>query len=113
MDSKEVIERYKKQLSMKLIAVDFDDTITYYRPYPEKGPLNPTAKKYLTKLHEAGYELVLWSARMTMSYEEAYNRCVGEFGMPFIKRDSKNMFMALQERLLQDSILTIKVFLVN
>ena len=89
MDNKEVIERYKKQLNAKLIAVDFDDTITFFKPYPEKGPLNPAAKKYLTKLHEAGYELVLWSARMTMSYEEAYNRCVEEFGMPFIKRDSK------------------------
>ena len=82
------VEQYKKQLHKKIIAVDFDDTITYYRPYPERAPLNSEAKKYLTKLHEKGYELVLWSARICENYGEAYDRCVNEFEMPFIKQDS-------------------------
>lgn len=80
-------ERYVKQLKSKVIAVDFDDTITLYRPYPEVAPLNPQARKYLRLLDEAGYELVLWSARLGEGYEEAYNRCVNEFNMPFMKRD--------------------------
>lgn len=82
------IKEYVNQLHRKLIAVDFDDTITLFRPYPEKGPLNPLAKKYLTKLNEKGYEIVLWSARICESYEDAYDRCINEFGMPFIKKDS-------------------------
>lgn len=84
----EEIERYKNQLNQNIIAVDFDDTITKFKPYPEKGPLNPLAKKYLTKLHEKGYVLVLWSARICESYDDAYNRCINEFEMPFIKKDS-------------------------
>ena len=82
------IKRYVDQLNRKIIAVDFDDTITLFRPYPEKGPLNPLAKKYLSKLNEKGYEIVLWSARICESYDDAYDRCVNEFGMPFIKKDS-------------------------
>jgi len=50
---------YLSQNNGKYIAVDYDDTITLHRPYPEKAPLNPDAKKYLTLLHEAGYKLVL------------------------------------------------------
>ena len=88
MDDIKAVEKYKKHLNDKIIAVDFDDTITLYRPYPEKGPLNPEAKKYLTKLHEKGYELVLWSARLPESHAEAYDRCINEFDMPFIKEDS-------------------------
>ena len=34
----------------KIIAVDYDDTITLYAPYPQKAYLNPKAKKYLNKL---------------------------------------------------------------
>ena len=36
----------------KIIAVDYDDTITLYAPYPQKAYLNPKAKKYLNKLNE-------------------------------------------------------------
>ena len=38
----------------KIIAVDYDDTITLYAPYPQKAYLNPKAKKYLNKLNEKG-----------------------------------------------------------
>lgn len=81
---------YHKQYQGKYIAVDYDDTITLPRPYPEKAPLNPQAKKYLTLLHEAGYKLVLWTARCGDAYEEAWDRCINEFGLPLI-RDSKEL----------------------
>ena len=74
----------------KIIAVDYDDTITLYAPYPQKAYLNPKAKKYLNKLKEKGYILVLWSARNLRDYDEAYDRCINEFGLSFMKKDSSN-----------------------
>ena len=85
--SEEFMSRYLSQAKSKLIAVDFDDTITFPRPYPEKAPLNPKAKKYLDKLNKAGFTLVLWTSRLHGDYEEAYERCVGEFNMPYFKKD--------------------------
>ena len=52
----------------KIVAIDFDDTITEYRPYPQVAPLNQKAKKYLIKIHDLGYEL----DRIHLSYIE-YN----------------------------------------
>jgi len=80
---------YLSQNNGKYIAVDYDDTITLHRPYPEKAPLNPDAKKYLTLLHEAGYKLVLWTARCGDAYEEAWDRCINEFELPLIKDNEK------------------------
>ena len=63
------------QLSKKIIAVDFDETITNYAPYPIQGSLRADAKKYLNKLHEKGYILVLWSARIGENYKIALDLC--------------------------------------
>lgn len=82
---------YMKQAKSKIIAVDYDDTITEKRPYPEEAPLNKLAKKYLDKLHEAGFEIVLWSARLEKDYIGAYERCVSEFQMPYIKKDDAHL----------------------
>ena len=82
------IQDYTKQLSQKIIAVDFDDTITEYRPYPEPAPLRKEARKYLEKLHKKGYRIVLWTARVNELYDEAYNKCIKDFEMPFIEKDS-------------------------
>lgn len=84
-------EEYFNQLKTKLIAVDYDNTITLYAPYPHPAPLNPEAKKYLDKLHEQGYRLVLWSARVPHKYEEAYNRCINEFGLDYLERDNDSI----------------------
>lgn len=97
---KHSLESYVKQLGEKLIAVDFDNTITHICPYPEKGKLNLIAKKYLTKLHNKGYRLVLWSARLSEGYEEAYSRCIFEFDMPFIERDSETLIHGSTGKLL-------------
>ena len=81
--------KYLENETKKIIAVDYDDTITLYAPYPERADLNPKAKKYLDKLHEKGYTLVLWSARDGKDYDEAYNRCIDEFGLTYLEKDSK------------------------
>lgn len=72
----------------KIVAIDFDDTITIKRPYPEVAPLNKRAKKYITKIHDLGYELVFWSARKGDDHNFAFDRCLYEFELPFIKCDS-------------------------
>ena len=84
-------DEYFNQLKTKLIAVDYDDTITLYAPYPNPAPLNPEAKKYLDKLHEKGYRLVLWSARVPHKLDEAYNRCINEFGLTYLEKDGDHI----------------------
>jgi len=86
-------DRYWKQSHSKVIAVDYDNTITLPRPYPEKAPINPEAKKYLDKLYKKGYTLVLWSARLEDEYNEAYSRCINEFGLYYMLKDSTTKFL--------------------
>ena len=81
-------EKYFTQANSNIIGIDFDDTITEHRPYPERAPLNKTAKKYLDKLHEAGFILVLWTARIGEDYDDALYRCHNEFGMRYILSDN-------------------------
>ena len=70
-----IVERYEKQLKAKIIAVDFDNTITLPCPYPNACKLDKRAKKYLDKLHEKGYRLILWSARIIRNIKrEVYKR---------------------------------------
>lgn len=77
-------DKYKHDL---IIAVDYDDTITEKRPYPIIAPLNKTAKKYLDRLHIAGFTIVLWTARVGEDYTFALNRCKTDFGMSYIQSD--------------------------
>ncbi len=90
MITKELKEQYHNQANSKLIAVDFDNTITVPRPYPEKAPLNPKAKKYLDLLNKKGYNLILWSARLLEDYDDAYDRCINEFNLKYMIKDSEN-----------------------
>lgn len=89
MVTKELKEKYWNQAHSKLIAVDFDNTITLPCPYPLKAPINPDAKKYLDKLNEKGYRLLLWSARVFEDYDEAYDRCINEFGLTYMLKDTE------------------------
>ena len=57
--SLEIQKRYEYQALGRVIAVDFDSTITEHRPYPQRAPLNKTAKKYLDKLNARGFRIVL------------------------------------------------------
>ena len=45
-------DKYLENETQKIIAVDYDDTITLYAPYPKLAELKPKAKKYLDKLHK-------------------------------------------------------------
>lgn len=65
----------------KIIAVDFDDTITLPSPYPITGELNPEAKKYLKLLYNKGYSLILWTSRVGIYYDEAL-RLIIDWDLP-------------------------------
>ena len=41
--------------------------------------------------HDAGFEIILWSARLEKDYIEAYQRCIEEFDMPYIRMDSNKL----------------------
>jgi len=88
MITEEDKKNYWAQAHSRLIAVDYDNTITQYKPYPELAPLDRKAKKYLDKLHQKGFKLILWSSRIDEEYDEAYNRCITEFNMPYMLKDS-------------------------
>lgn len=56
----------------KIIAIDYDETITDNTPYPYEGNIRPQAIKYIKLLHDKGYTLVLWTSRK----EKDYNKCI-------------------------------------
>lgn len=55
---------------MITIAIDYDGTITYDGPFPEKANIRDDAAYYIKQLYEDGYNLVLWTARKGKYYEE-------------------------------------------
>lgn len=57
----------------KVIAIDFDETITDNTPYPVCGKIRPEAKKYIKNLFDNGYTLVLWTCRSGDYLTEALN----------------------------------------
>lgn len=54
-----------------VIAVDFDGTITNERDIGETMTLRKYAKEVLTKWHEKGYILILWTCRAGKVYDDA------------------------------------------
>lgn len=55
----------------KVIAIDFDNTITEPSPYPIMGSVRTEAIKYIKKLYDNGYTLILWTCRSGVYLEEA------------------------------------------
>lgn len=55
----------------KVIAIDFDGTITEDSPFPIIGAVRPEAIKYIKLLDELGYTLILWTNRFGKFLEEA------------------------------------------
>ena len=55
----------------KVIAIDFDETITDNTPYPIMGNLRPEAIKYIKLLYFNGYTLILWTSRQDEYLQEA------------------------------------------
>lgn len=58
----------------KIIAIDYDGTITDDTPYPKEAKIRPEAIKYIRLLYEKGYILVLWTARKEAYYFECITR---------------------------------------
>lgn len=56
----------------KIIAIDYDGTITDNTPFPNEAKIRPEAVKYIKLLYEKGYKLVLWTAR----YGDYYTQCI-------------------------------------
>lgn len=56
----------------KIIAVDFDGTITKSSPYPITGKIRPEAVRVLKRLKEK-YIILLWTARTGEDLKEALN----------------------------------------
>lgn len=57
-----------------VIAIDYDGTITDDTPFPYEGRIRKEARKYIQKLNELGYTLVLWSSRTDEYYDEVIER---------------------------------------
>lgn len=57
----------------KVIAIDFDETITDNTPYPITGKIREEAKLYIPKLYNLGYTLILWTCRVDKDLKEAIN----------------------------------------
>lgn len=55
----------------KIIAIDFDETITDHSPYPIMGTIRLEAITYIKQLHDLGYILILWTARSGVYLQEA------------------------------------------
>lgn len=56
----------------KIIAIDYDETITDNTPFPKEGKIRKEAKIYIKKLYDKGYTLILWTARK----EPYYSQCI-------------------------------------
>ena len=59
----------------KIIAIDFDDTITYPSDYPIMGKIREDAVRVIKSLKNK-YILLLWTARTGKYLEEALNLLV-------------------------------------
>ena len=59
---------------MRIIACDFDGTITEDVPFPRYADIRQEALLYIPILFAAGYTLVLWTARSGKYYDEAIQR---------------------------------------
>jgi len=74
-----------------VIAVDFDGTITNERDISEVMTLKVGAKEVLTKWHEKGYKLILWTARSGKAFDDAIEFLDGN--------DMLHLFSALNDQL--------------
>ena len=57
----------------RVIAIDFDETITDNTAFPVMGKVRPEAIVYIKSLYEKGYNLILWTCREGKYLNEALN----------------------------------------
>lgn len=65
----------------KVIAIDFDNTITYPSPFPIMGQIRPEAVEVIKQL-KGKYILLLWTARTGKYLQEALGLLV-KYGIEF------------------------------
>jgi len=46
-----------------ILAIDFDLTIVYSHPFPKIQGLRSGVKKYINKLYDQGYYIIIWTCR--------------------------------------------------
>ena len=76
---------------MRIIAIDYDETITDNTPFPFEGKIRPEAKHYIKKIYKDGYTLVLWTARKGIYYQQAIERLHKENLYKYFTFDKKSM----------------------
>ena len=64
-----------------ILAVDFDGTITDANEFPYIGKLKEGAAEELTKLHDVGVIIILWTCREGIYLTEAVTYC-RQHGVP-------------------------------
>lgn len=64
----------KWNLDKKVIAIDFDGTITDKTPYPNTGKIREECVDIIRKLSD-NYILILWTCRKGKDLKEAKNIC--------------------------------------
>lgn len=60
---------------IKIVAVDFDNTLTLDNPYPEVGKPNLEAIEILKEFRNNGGKVILWSCRYGEPLEKALALC--------------------------------------
>ena len=69
-------------LKYKIIAVDFDKTLTFDDAYPDAGTLNIKAIEALKEYRACGGKIILWTLRTGQSLQNAIDACEAE-GLEF------------------------------
>lgn len=59
-----------KPFAKKVVAVDFDGTITLGDNYPELGTVNKTAVDVINKIKDRGHEVIIWTCRDSWVIED-------------------------------------------
>lgn len=62
-------------LKYKIVAVDFDMTLTFNDKYPESGDMNLQAVSILKRYHNNGGKLILLTLRTGKALDNAVNTC--------------------------------------
>jgi len=60
---------------IKIIAVDFDCTLTLDNPYPDVGRPNPIAIELMKAFRQQGGKLILWTCRYGEELKKAISMC--------------------------------------
>ena len=80
----DILTRYKEMI----IAIDFDGTICR-STFPAIEGTMPGAKEVITRLHEQGHYLIIWTCRTGQNLLDAVNWMLKE-GIPFDRVNDHN-----------------------